>query len=255
EAILSLVRLGSRGRLFLLLLEHALVADESFEREMTALRRETLASPSLERCCALAQQCFLNEYVWTETEAEAARVAELEQIASTPLQLAALGMYPRGRTIGSRWKEEKPSSACGGGWWKSRRRRPPSPFPRSPRYRTTCRAASRPSTKPIRTRVGSARRSPAPSPCRGCCARSSRTPTLRSSPRPTHRKFSSPAAEPGATLRSPRSCSRTHACSRSTSAAPASPMRRAAAPSSASPTSASPWPTCSSSAPSRSAST
>lgn len=93
EAILSLVRLGSRGRLFLLLLEHALVADESFEREMTALRRETLASPSLERCCALAQQCFLNEYVWTETEAEAARVAELEQIASTPLQLAALGMY------------------------------------------------------------------------------------------------------------------------------------------------------------------
>jgi tetratricopeptide (TPR) repeat protein/SAM-dependent methyltransferase len=93
EAILSLVRAGPRGRLFLLLLEHALVADEIFEREMTALRRETLAAPSLELCCALAQQCFLNEYVWTETEAEAARVSELERSAKTPLELAALAMY------------------------------------------------------------------------------------------------------------------------------------------------------------------
>jgi len=93
EAILNLVRAGPRGRLFLLLLEHALVADEAFEREMTALRRETLAAPSLELCCALAQQCFLNEYLWRETDAEAARVAELERAASTPLQLATLGMY------------------------------------------------------------------------------------------------------------------------------------------------------------------
>jgi Flp pilus assembly protein TadD/SAM-dependent methyltransferase len=93
EAILSLVRTGSRGGLFLLLLEHALVADEAFEREMTALRRETLAAPSLELCCALAQQCFLNEYVWTETEAEAVLVSELERSAKTPLELAALAMY------------------------------------------------------------------------------------------------------------------------------------------------------------------
>jgi len=93
EAILSLVRAGPRGRLFLLLLEHALVADEAFEREMTALRREALAAPSLELCCALAQQCFLNEYVWTETEAEAVSVSQLERSASTPLQLATLGMY------------------------------------------------------------------------------------------------------------------------------------------------------------------
>jgi tetratricopeptide (TPR) repeat protein/SAM-dependent methyltransferase len=106
EAILSLVRCGPRGRLFLLLLEHALVADENFEREMTALRRETLASPSLELCCALAQQCFLNEYVWTETEAESVLVAELERSAKTPLDLAALGMY---RSPGG---QEKPS---GGG--------------------------------------------------------------------------------------------------------------------------------------------
>jgi Flp pilus assembly protein TadD/SAM-dependent methyltransferase len=93
EAILSLVRTGPRGRLFLLLLEHALVADEAFEREMTQLRRELLAAPSLELCCALAQQCFLNEYVWPETEEEAALVSRLEPSASTPLELATLGMY------------------------------------------------------------------------------------------------------------------------------------------------------------------
>src|SRR5262249_6099015 len=93
EAILSLVRSGPRGKLFLLLLEHALVADETFEREMIALRRETLEAPSLELCCALAQQCFLNQYVWAETEAEAARVAALERSASTPLELAAAAMY------------------------------------------------------------------------------------------------------------------------------------------------------------------
>ena len=106
EAILSLARAGPRGRLFLLLLEHALVADEAFEGEMTALRREALASPSLELCCALAQQCFLNEYVWTETDAEAARVSELERSAKTPLELAALAMYRALRG------QEKPS---GGG--------------------------------------------------------------------------------------------------------------------------------------------
>jgi Flp pilus assembly protein TadD/SAM-dependent methyltransferase len=93
EAILSLVRAGPRGRLFLLLLEHALVADEAFEREMTALRCETLAAPSLELCCALAQQCFLNEYVWTESAAETAQVDALERSATTPLELAALAMY------------------------------------------------------------------------------------------------------------------------------------------------------------------
>jgi Flp pilus assembly protein TadD/SAM-dependent methyltransferase len=93
QAILSLVRKGPRGRLFLLLLEHALIADEAFEREMTALRRELLASPSLEMCCALAQQCFLNEYVWPETEEEAVLVSRLEASARTPLELATLGMY------------------------------------------------------------------------------------------------------------------------------------------------------------------
>jgi Flp pilus assembly protein TadD/SAM-dependent methyltransferase len=92
EAVLSLVRKGPRGRLFLLLLEHAVVADEAFEQEMTALRRELLSAPvSLELVCALAQQCFLNEYAWPELEEEAAVVAQIEP--KTPLQAAVLGMY------------------------------------------------------------------------------------------------------------------------------------------------------------------
>jgi len=98
EAVLSLVRSAPRGRLFLLLLEHALVADEQFEREMTALRRELLAAPiSLELACAVAQQCFLNEYIWPELEEEAAFVSELQRSAATPLQLSVLAMY---RSIG-----------------------------------------------------------------------------------------------------------------------------------------------------------
>ena len=94
EALLSLVRAAPRGRLFLLLLEHALVADEDFEREMTALRRELLAAPaSLELCCALAHQCFLNEYLWPEQADESAVIEKLETEATTPLQLATLAMY------------------------------------------------------------------------------------------------------------------------------------------------------------------
>ena len=92
EAVLSLIRLAPRGRLFLLLLEHAIVADEAFEREMTALRRELLTSPvSLELCCALAQQCFLNEYIWPELEEETAVVAALP--TRTPLEIAVRAMY------------------------------------------------------------------------------------------------------------------------------------------------------------------
>ena len=94
EAVLSLVRNAPRGRLFLLLLENALVADEAFEAEMTALRRELLGAPlSLELACALAQQCFLNEYLWPQDTEEGAR---LEALAlATPLEVALLAMYRR----------------------------------------------------------------------------------------------------------------------------------------------------------------
>jgi Flp pilus assembly protein TadD/SAM-dependent methyltransferase len=94
EALLSLVRAAPRGRLFLLLLEHALVADGAFEREMPALRREQLVAPqSLELCCALAHQCFLNEYLWPEQADESAVIERLKTEATTPLQLATLAMY------------------------------------------------------------------------------------------------------------------------------------------------------------------
>jgi Flp pilus assembly protein TadD/SAM-dependent methyltransferase len=92
EAVLSLVRRGPRGRLFLLLLEHALVADPGFEAELTALRRELLGAPvSLELACALAQQCFLNEYVWPVLEEETAVVSQLQ--GKTPNEVALIGMY------------------------------------------------------------------------------------------------------------------------------------------------------------------
>lgn len=94
EAVWSLVRTGPRGRLFLLLLEHGIVADEAFEAEMTALRRELLHAPvSLELACALAQQCFLNEYIWPESAKETAFLSLLEKEAKTPLQIATLAMY------------------------------------------------------------------------------------------------------------------------------------------------------------------
>jgi tetratricopeptide (TPR) repeat protein/SAM-dependent methyltransferase len=92
EAVLSLVRAAPRGRLFVLLLEHALVADETFEAEMTALRRELLGAPiSLELACALAQQCFLNGYLWPQSAEECALLQALPR--ETPLQVALAAMY------------------------------------------------------------------------------------------------------------------------------------------------------------------
>lgn len=107
EAVLGLVRAGPRGRLFLLLLEHAIVADAAFEAELTALRRELLLAPqSLELACALAQQCFMNEYLWPESAAETQAVERLLSSAATPLELATLAMY---RPIAGRAKP------CGAG--------------------------------------------------------------------------------------------------------------------------------------------
>jgi Flp pilus assembly protein TadD/SAM-dependent methyltransferase len=92
ESVLSLVRTGPRGRLFLLLLEHALVADAEFEAQMTALRRELLEAPrSLELACALAQQCFLNEYLWPETPAETAILDSVK--TGTSMDVAVRAMY------------------------------------------------------------------------------------------------------------------------------------------------------------------
>lgn len=92
EAVLSLVRTGPRGRLFHLLLEHALVADAGFEAEMIALRRALLESPdSLELACALAQQCFLNEYLWPETPSETEVISTWK--GSSAMEVALFAMY------------------------------------------------------------------------------------------------------------------------------------------------------------------
>ena len=94
-AMLSLARHSPRGLLFLLLLEQALVCDEAFEREMSAERRKVLlqGGGELELSCALAQQCFLNEYVWPELADETAALERLPCPPSTPLELATLAMY------------------------------------------------------------------------------------------------------------------------------------------------------------------
>jgi SAM-dependent methyltransferase len=77
------------------------------ETRLRALRQRLLdawandalrASPRLvELACALAQQCFLNEYLWPETPAEAATIARLEARVraggASALEVALLAAY------------------------------------------------------------------------------------------------------------------------------------------------------------------
>lgn len=74
------------------------------ERVLTSVRAALLhkangANPddtALRFACALAQQCFINEYVFTTSESEADLVGKLKQKNAaelTPLSLAALAMY------------------------------------------------------------------------------------------------------------------------------------------------------------------
>jgi tetratricopeptide (TPR) repeat protein/SAM-dependent methyltransferase len=92
--------------LLLGLIENSLVPDPPLEMFLRALRRRALAAwggtlaPSpllLELICALAQQCFLNEYVWPESAAESAAVARLDERVraggASALELALLAAY------------------------------------------------------------------------------------------------------------------------------------------------------------------
>ena len=88
--------------LFLLLIGNALIADPGVEAFLVRLRHIALEGgrqgvpPPLPLACALAQQCFLNEYLWPETAAEARMVAALEARArpgASPLELALLAAY------------------------------------------------------------------------------------------------------------------------------------------------------------------
>ncbi len=93
--------------MLLALIENALVPEPALETFLGALRRRALEawashalSPSpevTELACALAQQCFLNEYVWPETVEETATVVRLDERvrkggASAP-ELALLAAY------------------------------------------------------------------------------------------------------------------------------------------------------------------
>lgn len=92
--------------MLLALVESALVPDPAFESFLRQLRERLLAAwaagtlsttaRSVDLACALAQQCFLNEYAWPESAAEAAHVARLADAARAApgsLELALLGAY------------------------------------------------------------------------------------------------------------------------------------------------------------------
>jgi tetratricopeptide (TPR) repeat protein/SAM-dependent methyltransferase len=93
--------------MLLALIENSLVPEPTLETFLRALRRRALGawasgplSPSprlVELACALAQQCFLNEYVWPETADEAAVVARLDERVraggASALELALLAAY------------------------------------------------------------------------------------------------------------------------------------------------------------------
>jgi 2-polyprenyl-3-methyl-5-hydroxy-6-metoxy-1,4-benzoquinol methylase len=92
--------------LLLCILQSTPVREFSLERVLTLLRGALLADAAAERhfddkaftfCCALAKQCFINEYVFATTPEEDTEVDRLKsEIASSaiaPIKLAALAMY------------------------------------------------------------------------------------------------------------------------------------------------------------------
>ena len=97
--------------LLLYLLQSTPIRDVAFERVLTLLRRSlltdamtgtALSETALGFACALAKQCFINEYVFATTPEEDMQVAQLNSAlgealnagtAIDPAQLAALAMY------------------------------------------------------------------------------------------------------------------------------------------------------------------
>jgi 2-polyprenyl-3-methyl-5-hydroxy-6-metoxy-1,4-benzoquinol methylase len=97
--------------LFLCLLQSTPIRDLGFERLLTAVRNSLLKAalsqlkvsrPRVQFTCALAKQCFINEYVFAITPQEKQQLSLLEDTivsaltsgaAIEPMQLAALAMY------------------------------------------------------------------------------------------------------------------------------------------------------------------
>lgn len=79
------LRVVSLDELLLAHLRNAPITDAALERALTSLRRRLIlevagtgaAAVELELTCALARQCFLNEYVWSLTAEEEAAVGSL----------------------------------------------------------------------------------------------------------------------------------------------------------------------------------
>jgi 2-polyprenyl-3-methyl-5-hydroxy-6-metoxy-1,4-benzoquinol methylase len=88
--------------LLLDLLRATPIRDLALERVLTALRAallaealagQTVATARLAFAAALAQQCFINEYVFATSAEEDKQLAQLSRYAQTPLQIAAFAMY------------------------------------------------------------------------------------------------------------------------------------------------------------------
>lgn len=81
-----------RNELFQRLLRDALIADAGFERFLVRLRAALLADAGLraqaplEFLCALALQCFNNEFIFAESQIEGARVVDLTREVDAGLQ-------------------------------------------------------------------------------------------------------------------------------------------------------------------------
>jgi tetratricopeptide (TPR) repeat protein/SAM-dependent methyltransferase len=97
---------GLAHPMLLALIENAIVPDPAFEAFLCTLRRRlledwtsgklTATAQAIDLACALAQQCFLNEYAWPESAAEAAEVARLvDGLRSAPgaLEVALAAAY------------------------------------------------------------------------------------------------------------------------------------------------------------------
>ena len=90
--------------LLLTILQSSPVRDVALERALTSLRAALLEQAAagapadetaLALACALARQCFINEYVFASAPEEDARIETLKSRWPdvTPMQLAALAMY------------------------------------------------------------------------------------------------------------------------------------------------------------------
>ncbi|MGA8625978.1 MAG: methyltransferase [Pseudolabrys sp.] len=100
--------------LLLVLLQSTPIRDVAFERLLTALRAslasaatagKPVADPILGFACALARQCFINEYVFATTPDEDVQLEDLRRARSgaspSAMQIAALAMYAPLHTLPS----------------------------------------------------------------------------------------------------------------------------------------------------------